>query len=141
MGGEWRPGLLLLRLLIRVFSRLNPGANEQACGGETFPPIREICVICGLNFLLALLGADDDLDAAIELLFFDRPIGRHDQFCLSVALGLDAIAFDAHVCDQPGLDRFGSALAQVHIILIAPEGVRVAFDPEDRLRVSLNQTP
>ena len=88
-----------------------------------------------------LFRPDHDLDAAIELLFFHRPFGRHDQARLAVTLCLDSIRVDTHVFDQPGFHRFGSALAQVHIVLVAAERVRVAFDPEDRLRVPLDQAP
>ena len=91
--------------------------------------------------ILAFFGPDHDLDAAIELLFFDRPVCWHDQVGLAVTLCLNTIRVDIHIGNQPGLHCFGSALAQVHVVLVASEGVCVAFDPEDGLRVTLDQVP
>ena len=87
----------------------------------------------------ALFAADHDLDAAVELLLVHRLVGRHDQARLTVPLGLDAIGIDVHVSDHPVFHRFGSALTEVHVVLVAAERVGVAFDPEDRLGVPLDQ--
>ena len=53
---------------------------------------------------------DDDLDAAIELLFFDRAISRHDETSPAVTLGLDSVRLYAHIFDQPCFHGLGSAL-------------------------------
>ena len=54
---------------------------------------------------------DDDLDAAIELLFFDRAISRHDETSFAVTLGLDSVRLYAHIFDQPCFHGLCSALA------------------------------
>jgi hypothetical protein len=54
-------------------------------------------------------------------------------------LGLNSIRIDTHISDQPRFDGFRAALAEVHVVLIAAERIRMAFDPENRLRIPLNQ--
>ena len=58
---------------------------------------------------------------------------------LTETLGLNSIRIETHISDQPRFDGFSAALTEVHVVLIAAERIRVAFDPENRLRIPLNQ--
>jgi hypothetical protein len=89
----------------------------------------------------ALFGPDHDLHATIELLLVHRLVGRHDQARLTEPLCLDSIRIDVHVADYPRFYRFGSALAEVHVVLVAAERISMPFHPEDCLGVAFDQAP
>jgi hypothetical protein len=86
------------------------------------------------------LRANYNLDPSIQLLFFDRSIARHDQSRFAKALRLNAAWIDPHVLNQPCFHCLGPSLAQIEIVFIASKRVGVPFDPENRLRIPLNES-
>src|SRR6516165_4032023 len=82
---------------------------------------------------------DDNLDPTIKLLLLDGAITRNNQAGLAESLGLNPGGIDSHVAYQPLFHCLGPSLAEIHIILLAPKRIGVSFDPENRLRVSLDK--
>src|SRR5262249_31320974 len=79
------------------------------------------------------------LNPTIKLLLFDGAITWNNQATLAESLGLNPGGIDSHVSYQPLFHCLGPPLAEVHIILLAPKRIGVSFDPENRLRVSLDK--
>jgi hypothetical protein len=86
------------------------------------------------------LGANYDLDASIQLLFFDGSVPRNDQSRFAKTLRLNPAWVDSHVLDQPCLHRLGTPLAQIKIVIVATKRVGMTFDPENCLRIPLNES-
>jgi hypothetical protein len=86
-----------------------------------------------------VLRPDDNLNATVELLFFDRKVSGDDQARLPIPLGLDEIWLDPHILYEPFSNRFRSPLAQIHIVLVRTERVGMPLDFEDRLWIPLNE--
>ena len=88
----------------------------------------------------SLFRPNNDLDATIELLFFNRVISRDNQSSFAVTLSLDSVRLNAHIFDQPCFHGFSSALAEAHVVFITAKRVSVAFDLENSLRVALDES-
>ncbi len=53
---------------------------------------------------------------------------------------LDLRRVNPHCLDKVSLDAVGAALAQIEIVFKRAEGIRVAFHPERRFRIALDQS-